>query len=454
MAKLLKQTQGPVQQLAVLRHDTAGIDVGSMLMMVSYTDTCGNQCLAESTGFTSDIIALAKTLKESGVKHVAMEATGVYWMSFYEVLENHGLEVILTNPRHFKNVAAQKTDVKDCQWIHQLHAHGLLRASHIATEVYRELKSYLHERTILQKQKSDTLNRIHRVLTLMNIKVQHLISDIEGVAGMQLLRAIAGGIQDAKQLLGMINIKALKATAEDLELSLQGFYKEQFVSILGHQLAAYDFYKAEMKAYETLIEKVLIKLLGEEQDALKPVARKTKYVRKNQYSINLKEYLQRILGTDVTQVDGLDEISVLEIMSVTGKEMQKWPTAEHFVSWLNLDPRPKKSGGKMLGHQKRFTSNVATQAFRMAAQTMWSNKGALGQLYRRLAAKKGAKIAIKAVARKLAVIYYHMVKNKSTFDKQRLQMDPRQDERRKIAKIRKMAERYGFGLQPITVTSL
>lgn len=148
-------------------------------------------------------------------------------MALYELLESEGVKVTLVNPQHFKNVDAQKTDVNDSQWLHQLHAHGLLRASHIAPELYRELRSYVHERNILQKQKSDTLNRIHKLLTRMNIKVQHLISDIEGVSGMCLLRAIAGGESDAEKLLSLININRLKSSKEDLLKSLKGVYKKQ-----------------------------------------------------------------------------------------------------------------------------------------------------------------------------------------------------------------------------------
>jgi transposase len=184
--------------------------------------------------FTASIKELAKTLKQASVTHVAMEATGVYWMALYEVLEEHDLSVTLINPRHFKNVQAHKTDVKDCQWLHQLHAHGLLRASHIAPEIYRELKSYLHERNVLQQQKSDTLNRIHRVLTQMNIKMQHLISDIEGVSGMKLLRGIANGMDDPQTLLSLIDVSKLKASEEELKLSLKGMYKRQYVVILQH----------------------------------------------------------------------------------------------------------------------------------------------------------------------------------------------------------------------------
>ena len=157
MAKLVKKQNDASMQLAVINQNTAAIDVGSMLMMVSFSDASGKQFLIETDGFTESINELAKTLKDASVTHVAMEATGVYWMALYEVLEQHGLTVTLINPRHFKNVDAQKTDVKDCQWLHQLHAHGLLKASHIAPEIYRELKTYLHQRDVLQQQKSDTL---------------------------------------------------------------------------------------------------------------------------------------------------------------------------------------------------------------------------------------------------------------------------------------------------------
>jgi len=449
MVKNSKTTALP--HLAIINPHTAGIDVGSMLMMVSYTDAQGQQQLMETDGFTESLDELARTLQSQGVTHVAMEATGVYWMALYELLEHYGLVVTLINPRHFKNVDAQKTDVKDCQWLQQLHAHGLLRASHIAPEVYRELKNYLHERNVVQNQKSDTLNRIHRLLTQMNIKVQHLISDMEGVSGMKLLRSIAQGISDPAELLTHINVKKLKASREDLLKSLKGVYKEQYILILQHTLKAYDFFKIQMKSYEGLIEEVLKKMLPEnESGCIAEIPTKKGLVRKNQYRINLKEYFKQIIGVDVTKIEGLDEISILEIISVTGVEMNKWPSAEHFVSWLNLSPRPKISGGKVLGHHKRFTNNKATQAFRMAAQTMWKHKGVLGHLYRRLAAQKGSKKAIKAVARKLAVIFYTIVNKKQEYDKSKSQVDIEKLQLRKIARLEKEAAKYGLTLQTIS----
>lgn len=443
-----KTKSGQSLQLAVMNPSCAAIDVGSMMMMVSYSDEQGNQHLLEVDAYTESLEGLAITLKQSGVTRVAMEATGVYWVVVYEILEKHGFSVTLVNAKHFKNVDAQKTDVKDCQWLHQLHAHGLLRASHIPQEIYRELKSYLHERSVLQKQKSDTLNRIHKLLTQMNIKVQHLISDIEGVSAMKLLRGIASGISNPEELLSLMEVTKLKSSKEDLLKSLKGLYKKQYIMILQNSLEAYDFFKEKMKSYEILIENVLKALLPADGTGKKPtIERKKSYVRKNQYSINLKQYLNHIIGVDVTKIDGIDEISALEIISVTGLDMNKWPTAEHFASWLNVSPRPKMSGGKIIGHERRFTNNKATQAFRMAAQTMWQNKGSLGHLYRRLSAQKGAKKANKAIARKLAVIFYNMVKGKKEYDKNRLQINTERQKAKRIIFLQKEAIKYGYILQ-------
>lgn len=439
-------------QLAVIHQHSAAIDVGSMMMMVSYTDKEGNQCLLEVDSFTESLHALAAKLKNEGIDKVAMEATGVYWMVLYELLEQKGIKVTVVNPKHFKNVDAQKTDVEDSQWLHQLHAHGLLRASHIAPELYRELRSYLHERNILQNQKSDTLNRIQKILTQMNIKVQHLISDIEGVSGMCLLRGIANGKSNPEELLSLIDTTKLKADKEDLLKSLKGVYKQQYILILNNLLTAYDFFKSQMKKYEALIEEVLKKMLPEDkQRSESSITAKTSHVRKNQYSINLKQYLKKITGVDLTKVDGLEEKSILEIISVTGLDMNKWRTEEHFTSWLNLSPRPKITGGKVVGYMKRFTNNKATQAFRIAAQTMWKNKGALGQLYRRLSAQKGSKKAIKAIARKLAVIFYNMVKNKTEYDASRLKIDTEKQQARKVARLYKEAAQLGFTLKKATI---
>jgi len=431
-------------QLEIKHPGAAGIDVGSMSMMVSYPGKDGIQTVQEYDAYTDDLTVMAAQLKQAGVTHVCMEATGVYWMAVYEILENNGFTVILVNARHYKNVAGQKTDVKDCQWLQQLHAHGLLRASHIPEEQYRELRTYIHERSMLQKSKSDTLNRIHKVLTQMNIKVQHIISDIEGVAGMAIINHIANGATSVEAILAGVNTKVLKASNEELEKSLNGIFKPHFIKVLKNHLTAYYFYKQQMLEWEKEIEALLLKMLPAGQEAVAPKKQKA---RKNQYGFNLKEYLHRIVGVDLTEIDGLDENTVLTIISVVGLNMHKWQTANHFASWLNLAARPNITGGKVTGYQKRFTTNTATQAFRMAAQTMWQQKGPLGQLYRRLASKKGSPKAIKAVARRLAIIFYNMVKKQTAYNPKIVVMDADKINEQKIARLRKEAKKLGCRIE-------
>ena len=436
-----------LERFELLNPRSAGIDIGSMLMVISYTDREGMINVREFDSFTSSLYELAELLQKEGVEKVVMEATGPYWESLYNILEKHGMEMFLVNPSHYRNVSAQKTDINDAQWLHQLLAHGLIRNSHIAPELYRELRQYLHEREINQNHKSDSLNRMQKTLTLMIVKFQHLISDVEGGAGMKLLRAISSGISDPQTLLARIDVTKLKASPEELLSSLQGEYKQHYIHILSNTLKSYDFFKAQMLAYESHIEQTLQELLACNGEQKTAIQNKTRKARKNQYSFNLKNYLIGIFGVDLTQVEGLDEIGLLTILAVTGTNMKKWPTAEHFASWLNLSPRPKISGGKVIGYERRNNNNPATQAFRLAAHCLWQSKGPIGQQYRRLAATKGSKKAIKAIARRLAVIFYHMVLNKQAFDATRVQPNIQQQKARKIARLQKEAAKLGLTIQ-------
>jgi len=455
MDKILKKEK--ISGLPVINFHAAGIDVGSTLMVVFYTDGMGYQCLLRTGGFTKELKELSLLLASEGVKDVAMEATGVYRMGLYEMLEEVGIHVTLINPGHYNRSAEPKTDEKESQWIHQYHSCGILRNSHIASEHYRELRNYIHERSVVQNQKSETLTRIQRLLSMMNIKLQHLISDIEGVGGMKIIRAIASGVTCTEKLVNLIDVKRFKASREDLIASLEGIYKEQFVNLLNMKLQEYDFFVSRMKKYEAYIEETLQKILSTEE---KPAAeifpetekeKRVKYVRKNQYSFDAKAYLYQILGTDLTRAEGMDEKMLLDVVSVTGANMSKWPTEQHFTSWLNLSPRRMESGGKYLGSKKRTTNNPATQAFRISAQSVGNiSKGPLGVLYKRLVTRKGKKTATKAVARKLAVTFYTLVKNKQEYDPLISAKRMKDQEEKKIKNLMKQAKKLGYSIQKIS----
>jgi hypothetical protein len=441
--------------LPVVNKHTAGIDVGSMLMSVAFTNSKEEELLFETSGYTNDLQELVSVLKNEGVTDVAMESTGPYWYNLYDLLERAEMEVTLINPGHYKTRAIQKTDIKDCQWIHQYHACGILRESHIATEDFRDLRDYIHERNKVQTQKSNTLNSIQYILTKMNVKLQHIISDIEGVGGMLLLNAIASGESNPKKLVAMINLSQYKSSEQDFLEALNGFYLPKFVNLLKMKLEEYEFYKSQMLRYETYIEEILIRMTpakvsetpAEVSEQKKSKPQKKKYVRKNQYNMDVKGYLQKILGVDLTKVEGLDEKVLMDIISVTGKDMSKWPTAQHFVSYLRLAPRPRISGGKKLGHENNSTANPATQGFYRGGHSLANSTGYFGNLYRSICIKKGKNTANKVIARKLAVLFYTLVKNQTPYDTTFRTEREKEMKEKKLAKIKKEADKLGYSLE-------
>jgi transposase len=440
--------------LPVINPQAAGIDVASMVHYVAVPAHLCDRPVRHFGTFTSDLEALAAWLVSLGITTVAMESTGNYWLSLYEVLEARGMSVCLVNARHLKNVSGRKTDVSDCQWLQQLHSYGLLAPSFIPDELTRQLRSYVRQRQALEKEKARDLQHLHRSLTNMNLKLQHLISDIEGVAGMQVIAAIAGGETNAQELARFHN-KAMKASPADFVSGLQGNYRAEHVFCLQQALESYRFHVKQMRDCEAKIEQLLA-AMGPGVETVDPadfVGRtKSRKVRKNQYSFELSSYLKQLLGVDLTQVAGMGEDTVLEVLAETGTDLSKWPSAKHFTSWLKLCPNPAKSGGKVLGHKSTKTSSRAAQAFRLAARSLHSSQHYLGVLYRRISHKKGAATAIKAVARKLAVIFYQMVRNKTPYTPgQHVQQQEKMKDRM-IKNLKKKARALGLELQNIANT--
>ena len=397
--------------------------------------------------FTENLHQIADWLCAKGIESVAMESTGVYWVHLYNILEERGIEVLLVNARHLKNVPGRKTDVADCMWLQQLHSYGLLRGSFIPAKQLRELRSYVRQRDSLITRKGTQLNLIGKSLNLMNIKFGKVISDLEGVTGMQVIRAIAGGEKDPYALAALCSNKRLKATKREILLSLEGNYCKEHLFSLNLALNAYDFYRGQIEECELEIESVLQALTQEKgEDLCAEVQVKTRKARKNQYSFNVSEYLQGIFGVDLTRIPGLDEKSVLGIVSEVGTDLSKWKDHKHFTSWLGLAPYPKISGGKVLGHYRKKTNNRAGQMFRLCARTMHSNKGELGMFYRRLSHRKGKVMANKAVANKIARIFYNMVIRQEEYDPQRMVQQEAKRQARQLRKMQKMAEQMGLKL--------
>ncbi len=401
------------RDLRVLRPNAAGIDVASEIHYVAVPYDRSNPAVRSFGSFTCDIHEMAKWLISCDIDTVAMESTGIYWIQLYLILEKYGIEVFLVNARHIKNVSGRKSDVEDCQWIQELHSYGLLNASFQPNSITRELRTYLRHRKSLTKSYAQQILLMQKAFEQMNIKLHNVLSDICGKSGQLIIQAIISGELEPKKLVLYVDSK-VKASKEDIIKSLTGIWREEHLFELKQAYELYLIFKEKIQECDYQIEHTLNKMDQHSEEAEVKELKRRVY-SKNRLVFHGTQYLFNILGVDVTKVFGISEITALEIISETGIDMSKWKTRKHFTSWLNLAPNNRISGGKLLKPKKTKKRNKAGQAFLMAAFALQRSNNWIGQYYRRIRSRSGPLVATKATARKLAIIFYEMVKNKVEF---------------------------------------
>jgi transposase len=397
--------------------------------------------------FTQDLHDMANWLKACKIDTIAMESTGVYWVQPYLVLEEYGFDVFLVNARHIKNVSGRKSDVKDCQWIQQLHSYGLLNKSFQPDDQIRELRTYVRHRKELTQGYATQVQLMQKAFDQMNIKLHNVLSDITGKSGMLIINAILTGERNANVLAELAD-KGVKASKEDIVKSLQGIWRKDNLFELRQAYELYQIFLEKIKDCDSQIESVLERISSATDKSSIQNDQKRKAKGKNKFNFNASSYLSPIAGVNLTEIFGISEITVTEILSETGTDMSKWYTEKHFTSWLNLAPNTRISGGKKLKSKRIVKKNKAGQAFIMAASTLKASKNWLGEYYRRIKSKNGAPIAIKATARKLAIIFYKMLKNKVPFNPLPLEEYNKYFHERKLKYVRKQALSFGLKLVP------
>lgn len=389
----------------IVHPNAAGIDVASQMHYVAVPASRDQPSVRKFGSFTQDLHDLAKWLKKCQIDTVAMESTGIYWIQLYLILEEYGFDVFLVNARHIKNVSGRKSDVQDCQWIQQLHSFGLLNASFQPDLYGRELRTYMRHRKNLTEQYSMQIQLMQKAFEQMNIKLSNVLSDITGKSGIAIIEAILRGERNASTL-AMLADARVKASREDIVKSLQGCWRNEHLFELRQAYDLYLIFKQKIKECDHQIEHTLQQHnnSSSNDDQVKRKAQSN-----NKFDFNATSYLKKILGVDITEIFGISEISAMQIISEIGIDLTKWPTPKHFVSWLNLAPNNRVSGGKLLRPKKDRKKNKAGQSFLMAAYTLQRSSHWLGATYRRIAAKHGAPVAIKATARKIAIILYQII---------------------------------------------
>jgi transposase len=396
----------------VVNPNAAGIDAGSESHFVSVPEDRASEPVRAFGTFTHDLHALADWLVECGITTVAIEATGVYWVPLYEILEERGLEPRLIDSRSIGR-RNKKTDVTDCQWIRQLHTYGLLDAAFRPSTDILPLRAIVRQRGMLIERAAQNIQRIQKALNLMNVKLQLVLSDIVGVSGLRIIRAILDGNHTPSELAALRD-PGCQASEEKFVNALTGNYRREHLFALRQALASFEFDQQLMAECDAELEREL-RELDKHQMADQPKPR-SKQRRKNQLRFDGQTLLHQFAGTDLTAVDGLDTSTVLTILSETGVDVSPWRSGKHWAAWLTLAPNNRITGGKPIRKKGPLIQpNRAAQAFRLAAQTLERADCALGAFFRRIRARYGRQSAIKATAHKLALIVYSMLKNKTAY---------------------------------------
>lgn len=388
-----------------IRKNAAGIDIGAKQVFV-YVE---NQQVKSFYTFTEDFESLVQYLLQHNIETVAMEATGVYWTILYQMLEEAGIDAWLVDGRETKQVPGRKTDVKDCQWIQELHSHGLLKRCFVAQEDIKELRSYQRLREDHIRSASMHINHMQKALTEMNIRLKEVISQIHGVSGLKIIEAILKGERNKDKLLSLCANSIIKNKKNEVLKALNGRYTKAGLFALKQAHEAYGFYQNQIKQCDNEIERIIHKMGNGSSD--KELKKKRKPIRHNKP--NVKDLGANMLdifkGKDATVLPGITDYTWLQIMSETGIDLRRWLTRKHFTSWLGLAPGQHWSGKKRKNKRKKGKP-YAGQIFREIAQSLINSKHiALGAFGRRLKAKKGPGVAIKATARKLAELYWNVM---------------------------------------------
>lgn len=435
----------PTSGFGELKPNAAGIDIGASSHWVSVPPERDAQSVREFGCYTPDLEALVAWLRACSVETVAMESTGVYWIALYELLEREGFEVILVNAQHLKHVPGRKSDVLDCQWLRQLHSYGLLSASFRPAEAMCVLRQYIRQRDTLIQSAAQHIQRMQKALTQMNLHLHRVLSDLTGLSGMRILKAIVAGERDPHTLAALKHERVRKSEAE-IAAALSGTYREEHLFVLGQELSLYETYQQQIAACDAQIETYLNHLPSPLPPNEQPQPKVVRKAVQNQPTFDLATHLHRISGVDFCAIDGLGPLTVQTILSEVGLDPTRFGSAQRFASWLGLCPGSAISGGKRKSSKTRRVSNRAANAFRIAAMAAGKSDSAIGAFFRRLKARLGAPKAITATAHKLARIFYHLWSTGQSYDDVGAEHYEQQYRQRKLKYLQKQAAALGLEL--------
>lgn len=440
--------------------NVAGIDIGAALIHVAIVNEKDEYEVHEFGATTPDLLAIAQFLLKSNVKIAAMEATGVYWIPLFEILEDHGIKPALVDPKSAKNVPGRKTDVLDCQWIHRLYSCGLLRAAFRPAKDKEGFRSYMRHRGNIVQAKQTVILQMDKSLLLMNIKLDVAVSELTSVTGINIIRAIVAGERDPSKLAALRN-KRCKNPEEFFVAALTGNFQETHLFTLEQALETYDFYRKQLVAcdqkifenlekWETVIkEPEPLPKRPKDKNKNHPKYANAKKPDENGFNFDIEKMLYHKVGVDLGAINSLGALSVATILSELGgrEGIKSFKTEKDFTSWLTLCPGNNVSGGKSLGGQARKSKNRIKRALMVAAMSLCNAKCSLGAYYRRMAAKVSKAKALKAVAHKLARLIFRLLKNGEAYVEVGQEQYEKKHKQRQEKNFLKTARALGFNVE-------
>ena len=439
----------------ILEPNAAGIDIGAREIYVAVPPDRDENPVRVFSTFTADLQKMAEWLVSCGITTVAMESTGVYWIPPYDVLEQHGVKPCLVDARGMKNVPGRRTDWHECQWLQFLHSVGLLRSAFRPDGGVCAVRSLMRHRSEQVLMANQHIQHMHKALTQMNVQIHHVISDITGLTGLAIVDAMIQGERDPEAL-AKLRDPRIKASEETIRKSLEGNWRGEHLFTLKQSRESYQHYQEQISTCDEEIQRLLLAFearVDPEQRPLPP-DRKRKQRGRKQKNVNPKTGFDvrtesyKLFGVDLTQIPGLMAM-VLTLFSEIGRDMSRWPTAGHFVSWLALCPDNDISGGQVLWRGVRKVHNRAGDLFRLAAYSLHHDESALGDYLRRMKSKLGPAGATTATAHKIAIIFYTMVKNQLEYDPTIWAQRDSERKKRFEAKLQRQAHQLGYKLVPI-----
>ena len=434
------------QRLKIIHPHCAGVDVGSREHWVAVDPDCCEQPVRCFTTFTDDLRALAEWLKSLGVEIVAMEATGVYWIALYEMLDAEGLEVRLVNSRATRQVSGRKSDVLDCQWIWQLMSYGLLSGAFRPGDEVCALRSFVRQRAGKVAEQSRCIAHMQKALTQMNVQLDNVVSDLMGKTGTAILRAIVAGERDPEQL-AQLRDGRLRASEATVARSLYGNWRDEHLFALAQALAHYDFLGEQISACDQGIDQALKRLPSlceETSDPLKTLPSKH---RTSTEQKNLHQALQTVMGVDLCAIPTIGIETALVLAGEIGPDLSRFPTEAQFCSWLALAPPTNISGGKSLPGVKPKTFNRAGQALRQAALNARRSETFIGACHRSRLTRMDTAKAVKATAHQLARLIYAMLTKGQGYVEKGIKAYEARSHDRQLRALERKARQLGFFLQ-------